>query len=459
MSMINNALSGTIAAQAALNLTSQNVANVMTPGYTRQGILLTSASSSRTGALAAGDGVNTPSLFRFSDDYKSQQMWNAASNQGQYSVVQPYQTQLEQVMGDDGSTLNTGLDAFFSALNAASVEPSSSPLRQQVISAADALAQRFNSLNQVLSAQRASVQQQRGTLVDQVNSLSAEIAKLNDRISGASATGTSTSSLVDERDNKIDSLAALVGVSVVNQPDGSRSVSLRNGEPLVAGSLAAQMSVQTSASGVQSLAVKFASQTFNVANTHAGGQLGGLGDFETRVLTPLTQSISDMASQISSQVNAQLAAGFTQAGTAGSALFVYNASSVSGMLQITPGVQPKDLGFSSSATLPGDSGNLLKVIDLKNQAISVTSLGSVLMGDAYTQLVSRLGTESQQNQASLTVANTVRTYAQSNWQSTSGVNKDEEAINLVQYQQMYQANMKVISVANQLFDSTLALLP
>lgn len=129
------------------------------------------------------------------------------------------------------------------------------------------------------------------------------------------------------------------------------------------------------------------------------------------------------------------------------------------MLQITPGVQPKDLGFSSSATLPGDSGNLLKVIALKNQAISVTSLGSVLMGDAYTQLVSRLGTESQQNQASLTVANTVRTYAQSNWQSTSGVNKDEEAINLVQYQQMYQANMKVISVANQLFDSTLALLP
>ena len=129
------------------------------------------------------------------------------------------------------------------------------------------------------------------------------------------------------------------------------------------------------------------------------------------------------------------------------------------MLQITPGVQPKDLGFSSSATLPGDSGNLLKVIALKNQAISVTSLGSVLMGDAYTQLVSRLGTESQQNQASLTVANTVRTYARSNWQSTSGVNKDEEAINLVQYQQMYQANMKVISVANQLFDSTLALLP
>lgn len=458
MSMINNALSGTLAAQAALSVASQNVANLMTQGYTRQGVLLTSAQPSRSGPFAAGDGVNIPSLFRFSDDYKSLQMWNAASNLGQHATVQPYLTQLEQVMGDDSSTINSGMDAFFSALNAASVEPTSSPLRQQVISAAEALAQRFNSLNQVLSGQRASVWQQRTTTVAQVNALSGDIAKLNDKIASASAVGASPSGLMDERDNKIDALSALVGIQVVNQPDGSRSVSLRGGQPLVAGSMAGTLEVQALVGGGQSLVVQFAKQSFGVTGNNLGGQLGGLANHEDKVLAPLAQSITDMASEISSRFNTQLTAGFDMNGAAGKPLFVFNASSTSGMLQVTAGITPQELGFSSSATLQGNSDNLLKLIDLKKQPITVTTLGSVLLGDVYTQLVSKLGTDSQQNNSSLTVTETVRTYAIANWKSTSGVNSDEEAINLLQFQQMYQANMKVVAVANQLFDSTLAMM-
>jgi flagellar hook-associated protein 1 FlgK len=456
MSMINNALTGSLAAQAALMVASQNVANLMTPGYTRQGVLLSSAQPSRTGPFAAGDGVNTPTLFRFSDDYKTLQMWNAASSQGQHATIEPYLTQLEQVMGDDGSTINSGLDAFFSALNAASVEPTSSPLRQQVISAADALAQRFNSVNQVLAGQSQSVQQQRATSVAQVNNLSASIAKLNEKIAAASATGASSSGLVDERDNKIDALAALVGVQVVNQADGTRSVSLRGGQPLVVGSMAATMSVQPLAPPAtgQALQVQFANQTFGVTNGNLSGQLGGLADFEDKVLNPLAQSLDELASGIGTQFNTQLAAGFDMSGAPGTALFDL---STPGTIKVTAGIKPQDLGFSGNAALPGDSSNLLAVIGLKSQPVAITSLGTVLIGDAYTQLVSKLGTDSQQNGASLTVADTVRTYAVSNWKTTSGVNSDEEAISIIQFQQMYQANMKVIAVANELFDSTLAM--
>jgi flagellar hook-associated protein FlgK len=108
--------------------------------------------------------------------------------------------------------------------------------------------------------------------------------------------------------------------------------------------------------------------------------------------------------------------------------------------------------------LPGNSANLLALIALKDQSVPIASLGTVQLGDAYTQLVSNLGTASQQNQAALSVADTVRSYAKANWASTSGVNEDEEAVSLVQFQQMYQANMKVFSVANTLFDATLAIL-
>ena len=458
MSMINNALSGALAAQAGLAVASQNVANLMTPGYTRQGILLTSAQPSRVGPSAAGDGVNIPSLFRFADDYKSLQMWQANSAVGESSAGQPYLTQLEQVMGDDASTINSGLDAFFGALNAASVEPTSSPLRQQVISAAEALAVRFNSLNQVLANQRGAIAQQRVTTVAQVNTLSAEIAKLNDKIASSTAMGASSSGLIDERDNKIDALAKLVGVNVVNQADGSRSVSLRNGAPLVVGATAANVKVSTLPSGVQSVSVDFAQESFVVSGQNLGGELGGLDSFENGVLLPLRQSISDMAAQITTAFNTQLTAGFAMDGTAGVPLFQLDTTSVSALLTITPGIKPQDLGFSSSATLPGDSANLTALIGLKSQPITIGTLGSVLLGDAYTQLVSRLGTDSQQNAAALSMADTVRTYAVSNWKSTSGVNEDEEAVNIVQYQQMYQANMKVAAVANSLFDATLAMM-
>lgn len=458
MTVIHNALSGALAAQAALNTASQNIANVMTPGYTRQGALLSSVQPQQSGPLSAGGGVTVPALMRFSDGYKSLQMWQPASALGQRATAQPYLTQLEQVMGDEASSINSGLDAFFGALNAASVEPTSSPLRQQVITTADALSQRFNSLNTVMSNQRAAVYQQRTAAVAQVTSLSSTIASLNKKIAATQATGVNPSGLIDERDQKIDALAALVGVQVVDQADGSRSVSLRSGQPLVVGGLASTMEAQTNPDGTQTLKLTFAKETFALISKDLGGQLGGMDDFEHTALAPLMNAISDMAGSIASKVNTQLAAGFALDGSAGPPLFVFDATSSTGMLKVSPDISAQDLAFSTDATLTGNSDNLLALIDLKRQPITVTTLGNVLVGDAYTQLTSGLAMSSQQNQASLGTAQTVRDQAESSWKSTSGVNTDEEAINLMQFQQMYQANMKVISVANALFDSTLSMM-
>jgi flagellar hook-associated protein 1 FlgK len=459
MTMINNALSGALAARAALAVTSQNIANLQTQGYTRQGILLRAAAPTGNAGYSPGNGVQTPQLIRFADAYKSQQLWESASTQGRHAGVQTYLTQLERVMGDDVSTINGGLDSFYAALNAASVEPTSLPLRQQVIASAEALTVRFNSVNQVLANQRTAITQQRSAAVDQINVLSNEIAMLNGQIAGAGATGTNPSSLIDERDNRIDALAALVGLNVVDQPDGSRSVSLKNGTPLVVGTTVGKLETAPPlADGTPALSVNFARETFTLASRDLGGQLGGLDDYQAKTLQPLILSISDMATGLTTLFNNQLAAGFAPDGTPGKPLFQLDTSSVSAMLTITPGLTAQDLAFSSDATKPGDSGNLLALIGLKDQSVPISSLGTVQLGDAYTQLVSNLGTTSQQNQAALSVAETVRSYAKANWASTSGVNEDEEAVNLVQFQQMYQANMKVFSTANALFDATLAIL-
>src|SRR5690349_4133653 len=132
MSLIHIALTGTQAAQAGLNATSQNIANVATPGYTRQSPLFVSVQAAG-GVRSAAAGVAVPALIRFSDAYQSQQLWRAGSDLGQHASSQPYLSQLEQVMGDDTSSISNGLDGFLRALNAATVEPTSTPLRQQVL--------------------------------------------------------------------------------------------------------------------------------------------------------------------------------------------------------------------------------------------------------------------------------------------------------------------------------------
>jgi flagellar hook-associated protein 1 FlgK len=454
MSLINIALTGSQAAQAGLNATSQNIANVATPGYTRQSPLFV-AMQTNNGVRASAAGVAVPTLIRFSDAYQSQQLWRSNSDLGQHTTAQPYLTQLEQVMGDDTSSISSGLDGFLSALNAATVEPTSTPLRQQVVTAATALGQRFDSLSEVVANQLTSIHQQRSAAVDQINSLATDIAGLNAKISAAQAIGAQNSALVDARDQKIDALAQLAGLQVVDQPDGSRDVSLRSGQPLVIGAVPAKVAVQTNANGSQTMSLAFARESFVIPPIGIGGQLGGLEDTEDNVVVPLRQDISDLAGQIASQVNGLLGAGFDLNGAPGTPLFAFNPGSTSGLLTVAPGTTAAGLGFSSSPTDPGNSDQLLGLVDLGNQSVAVGSLGTVLLGDADTQLVGKLGTASQQNQASQATAQTVRDQAEENWKSTSGVNSDEEAVNLVQYQQMYQANLKVIAVANTLFDATL----
>ena len=455
MSILNNALSGALASQLALSASSQNIANLQTKGYTRQSALLTAAAPS-AGANQAGNGVRVSSLLRFSDNYKTQQLWRSNSEVGERSQTQPYMTQLEQVMADDQSNLSSGIDSFFAALNAvAGVDPTSTPLRQQVVTTGTLLAQRFNSLNNVYNAQMQSVRQQRSAVIDSANSAIATIASLNTQIANANASGTNASSLIDTRDQAIDSLAGQLALEVSDQPDGTRNVSLKSGQSLVLGGVAGTLSVGGGLD--QTFSLEFAGTSFALDPTKAGGQLGGLSTYVTDTLKPLQQGVADIAKQIADKVNAQLAAGYAMDGTQGKPMFVYTPGNTSNMLQVADGFQTADLAFSGDGTA-GDTGNLQKLVDIKNQTITVTGLGTVLISDADTQLVGKLAVQSQQNKTALTTAQSMRDQADADWQSTSGVNQDEEAVNLVEYQNMYQANMKVMSVANALFDATLAMM-
>jgi flagellar hook-associated protein 1 len=456
VSLLHNGLSGATAARTALDVSSQNISNMMTPGYTRQGAVMSANGPTRPGH-APGDGVRVQALIRFGDDYKTQQLWRASSHQAELSAQQPFITQLQQVMGDASGSLSAGLDGFFQALSAASVEPGSAPLRQQIIDAAQSMAQRFNSLRSVLSNQGESVRQQRVAAAEQISSLARDVAALNGRITASQAAGLNVSDLIDQRSLKVDSLAALVGVQTLAQPDGSLDVSLSAGEPLVVGAKASRLEVVNLPDGGTQLRLQFLSQSTVVRPTGLGGTIGGLQAQLEQVLQPLQEAVTGMAREMAQRINGELAAGFGTDGQPGRALLVFDGASSSRMLSIDDTLLQEQLGLSADATTPGNSERLAALLALQRQPLAVPGLGQVLPGDVHAQLVGRLAIRGQQNDAALQTAQTVRQHAEKSWKATSGVNADEEAIQLVQYQQMYQANMKVIAVANELFDSLLRL--
>lgn len=464
MSISNNALSGALAAQAALNTVSQNIANAQTKGYTRQGALLQSVAPD-AGNLSPGSGVQVGLLLRFSDSYKLQQMWRSNSEQGYREQVQPYLTQMETVMSGSKSSLSYGIDTFFKALNAAGVDPTSSPLRQQVITAADSMAQQFNSIYSVTANQVVSVQQQQSAILPSLNESLASIAALNKQIVSVGVGGTNTSALKDQREQLIDGVARQVGVEVVSNPDGSVNISLKSGQPLVVGFGASTLSFASKSvpnpddpTGdpitVPTLMLNYQNTKFPLDEAQVGGQLGGLGNYKNDILLPLQTSIREIAEQMSNKVNTVLENGTKSDGTQGVALLAFNPQSATGLLAVADGFKTTDLAFAKDST-PGDSSNLQDLVDIKGQKINLTALGEVLLGDADTQIVGKLGIDSQQNKALLATATTIRSQAEDDWKSTSAVNTDEEAINLMEFQNMYQANMKVIAVANTLFDATL----
>lgn len=449
--------SGVRATQIALTATGQNIANVNTPGFSR----LTPEQHSLSGqtATSIGGGVQVTSIRRLSSDFHNQQLWRAGTDKSYFSTNQQYLTALEGLIDSEGSSVSVGLDNFFAALSEASSTPESIALRQQIIGEAKQLAQRFNGLNNNIGTQLNALKGQRVAMTSEINGLSGNIAELNKQIREMETTGRDTATLRDYRENMVKELSQYAGIRVQEAPDGTLDVSLANGQPLVAGITAGQLKINENAAGVQEMTLVFAKTTFPLNQDGLGGSLGSLYDMENGALRPAQQDLHDMAGALSQMVNDTLTAGYDLNGEGGKPLFVHNPNSISGMLTVTD-LSPEELAFSSAGQSGtgevGNNQNLLALLELKSAKVNVAG-SDVPLNDAYAGLVGRVASTSRQNQADLSAAKTVSDQAQAQRDSVSAVNLDEEAVNLMAYEQAYQANMKVISTSNDLFSAVLAM--
>lgn len=454
MSVLNQiAYSGLHAAQVALTTTGQNIANVNTPGFSRLTPELHSLAGHGLGS--AGGGVQVSGIRRIANEFQNQQLWRADGSLNYHSTSQQYMTALEGLMSNDGSSISAGLDNFFAALSAATSTPESIVLRQQVLAESRQLSQRFNSLNGNIQTQLEALHGQRTAMVGEINGLLGNIAELNQRIIALESTGRDTATLRDHRDVLVRDLSGFADVRIQTLQDDSYSVSLANGQPLVLGATAGQLTLSQTQSGEQVVSLEFASSAFPLNQAGLGGALGGLYDSEYSLLRPAQDDLHAMAEAFAGMVNETLADGFDLNDQPGAALFLYNPNSITSMLELAD-LGPEQLAFSDKQDEVGNNAVLLNLLDLRSNAIHVAG-SQVSLNDAYAGLLGRIASASRQNQADLKSAQTVLDEAQAQRDRISAVNLDEEAVNLMAYMQAYQANMKVISTSNELFTSLLSM--
>ncbi len=330
--MLNSGVSGLLAMQRALDVTSHNIANASTAGYSRQRVDLAAVLPADSGGGEfVGRGVNVLGVRRSYDELLANQQRSAAGNYSRLDTYASRAQTLSNLFGDSATGLSASLQRFTNAVQGVANTPTSTAARQVLLSEAEGLKQRLqtydNRLQEISVETNTSIKNEATTISD----LAARIATLNQQIvSTQNQTGQQPNDLMDARDQQIDELSRHVSVSIQSQGDGTLNVYIGKGQPLVLGTRAASIVAQSDRYDVSrmSLVYKSGSTYTNLGDTSSslgdtlsGGSLGGLLDFRTELLDPARNQLGQVTVGLASVVNAQHREGQDLAGNMGGDLF------------------------------------------------------------------------------------------------------------------------------------------
>ncbi|MFV5239296.1 flagellar hook-associated protein FlgK [Enterobacter mori] len=333
-SLINSAMSGLSAAQAALNTVSNNISSYNVAGYTRQNTILGAANSTLTGGGWVGNGVYVSGVQREYDAFITNQLRAAQTQSSGLTTRYQQMSKIDDVLSDTTNSLSTTLQDFFKSLQTLVSNAEDPAARQTVIGKADGLVNQFKTNDQYLRDQDAQVNTAITTSVDQINNYAKQIANLNDQISRLTGVGAGASpnELLDQRDQLVSELNKIVGVDVTVQDSGTYNISIANGYTLVQGSTASQLAAVKSSADPSRTTIAYvdaASGNVEIPEKQiTTGSLGGLLTFRSEDLDKARNTLNQMALAFADAMNTQHEAGFDASGDAGGKLFDFGSPSV-----------------------------------------------------------------------------------------------------------------------------------
>jgi flagellar hook-associated protein 1 FlgK len=453
-SLMDIAQQALMANQEALNVTSNNVANQNTAGYTRQVVSFQSVDAVTLSGGTVGSGV-TASATSQRDRVLEQQVQQQTQTQAQSGALESALQQIQNIFGLSSTTssasstvLGTATDSFFSALSALASNPSDTATRQNVLTTANGLAAAFNSASNQLTQVSTSLNQQVVGDVSQVNSLTKTIASLNTQITALSP-NADAGTLEDQRQQAIAQLSQLVGLDQISTENNGITLTTSGGAVLVSGSQSFALST-TQVGGTTHILAGGQDVTSNLT----GGDLGGVLQARDQQLPAYQSALDSLAFAVGTQVNQQNALGVDANGNPGAGLFSLPAAS-SGAAALIQVATADPNAVAAAATGQGSAGNAnaSALAGLSNANIVGGQTASGFLASFLGQIGSDTAAATTNNsaqQATLTQLTTQR-------DSLSGVSLDQEALNLTQYQRAYQAAAQVFNIANSIMASAINL--
>ncbi|MDA8178807.1 MAG: flagellar hook-associated protein FlgK [Desulfobacteria bacterium] len=459
MNLLNIGKSAVFANQAAINVTGNNIANVNTPGYTRQEAILRIATPIVPVAGGyLGIGVSVSSIERRYDRFISGQLLGQEQNYGKSSTMNQVLGQVEQVFnGNGGAGLSSALNAFFDAWQSLSTNPGDTAQRTVLISDANNFVAAAKQMESSILGTLKEINKAVSDAAGQVNSIATDIARLNGRIVQIESGGgtAKANDLRDARDQLVTRLSGLVDIGTLEDKNGSLTVTLgmRN---LVDRETGNPVTAIKNAAGDAGLSLDGVDVTSRITK----GSVGGLLASRDAVASGPLADLRRLAAAITNEMNPLHSDGVGLDGTTGNNFFtplsppLTEADAISNLgVAVT---DPRKIAAASDpAAVPGDNTNALRIAGLADAAVS--SLGGATFSGYYSGLVTDVG-KLARNASDLSQFDAnMRSELQNRRDSASGVSLDEEATNLIAFQRAYEAGAKIIRITDELLQTVLKL--
>lgn len=450
LNMLGNALR---VFQRGLEVTGHNIANVNTPGYSRQRMVLgTNRPDTVFGhqQYMVGTGVNVQTVMRVRNQFLDRQMNNATSEFGRFETLAMNLTQIEGAFpepGDDG--ISAALNKFFDAWSALASSPNDPAARLQVQTAGQTLTHRVRNTYAAVQSQGTEIRREIDSTFTRIDDLTSQIAKLNEEIVARQAGGGTANDLLDARDAAIAELSGLIPVQTHQQDDGM--VTVYSGERLLV-------------PGAQSIPIprNYDPTTMTISDGQlttsvTSGRLAGLMQ-TLQNINSYQMRLDDLANQMRTEINALHQSGV--AGNGATGIDFFNTSdpmtgAADFALSAAVASDPANIVSGTSGNA-GDGGLALSLSRMREQ--NVAGLGGKSFGGFYTELVSQIGRDSSYYTSSMDSQTAVLTQIEQQRQAEIGVNLDDEMTQMMQFQRSYQAAARALSIMDQVTEDLVNLL-
>ncbi|MBS1253991.1 MAG: Flagellar hook-associated protein 1 [Anaerolineales bacterium] len=443
--------------QRAMEVAGQNMANVDTPGYSRQRVELSPSAAQSTPTLEGfpqlpetGAGVDLLTIRRVRSELLDRQVRNESATLHEGEAFRDGVTRVEGALQDlSGQGLGDALDAFWSGWRELAAAPQEAAARLGVIDRGRQLAQRFNSINDGLAGLQTSLDDQVAGVVGEVNDNATQAADLNRQIRLALVMNQQPNELLDRRDQLVREVVETTGAGVVENDDGTVTVSLGT-RALVDGVDAYALTTNPDP-GTGLRVIQWSADSTDA--TISGGELRGLLDVRDSVIPDQLTSLDELAVALRDEVNTVHTGGYDLGGTAG--LDFFEGAGAADLAVNSTVADDPDLVAAAETDgggggAPGDGENALAMADRADQSLAALSDNTI--GGFYRQMVVELGLTIQGADEQVEGQGAVVTFLENQAESVAGVSLDEEAVHLIESQRAYQAAARVITSVDQMLD-------